>query len=52
MARVEIEVHVFAWQLILSGYQKRGCWLVAEEEQYALDPAWESGWKWCNPGHF
>lgn len=51
-ARAEIEVHFFAWQLILSSYQKRRCWLVGEEEQYALDAACESRWKRCSPGRF
>lgn len=38
IANVEIEVHFFAWQLILSSDQKCRCWLVGEEEQCALLP--------------
>lgn len=38
MTNVEIEVHLFAWQLILSSDQKCRCWLVGEVKQYALLP--------------
>lgn len=38
MANVEIEVHFFAWQLILSSDQKCSSWLVGEEKLCALLP--------------
>lgn len=38
MANVEIEVHFFAWQLILSSDQKCSSRLVGEEKQCALLP--------------